>query len=124
GKEQAERALAAAGEAIAAAEAGRAESAAARDAAESEAASARAALAALQSEARALLKATEGSGGDRAINHVRAAPGYERALAAALGEDLEAALGAEGTRRWAGAAPQPGDPALPGGTEALAGHVE
>ena len=123
-KEQAERALAAAGEAIAAAEARRAEAAAARDEAESEAASARAALAALQSEAKALIKATEGSSGDRAINHVRAASGYERALAAALGEDLEAGLGAEGTRRWAGASPLPGDPALPAGTEALAGHVE
>lgn len=123
-KEQAEQALAAAGEAIAAAEARRAGAAAARDAAESEAASARAALAALQSEAKALLKATEGSGGDRAINHVRAAPGYERALAAALGEDLEAGLGAEGTRRWAGAEALPGDPALPAGTQTLADHVE
>jgi chromosome segregation protein len=123
-KENAEKALAKAGEAIAAAETRRQQAAAARDAAESEAASARAALAALQSEAKALLKAVEGSSGDRAINHVRAAPGYERALAAALGEDLEAALGAEGTRRWAGAAPLPGDPALPSGTQALADHVE
>jgi chromosome segregation protein len=123
-KENAEKALAKAGEAIAAAETRRQQAAAARDAAESEAASARAALAALQSEAKALLKAVEGSSGDRAINHVRAAPGYERALAAALGEDLEAALGAEGTRRWAGAAPLPGDPGLPAGTQALADHVE
>jgi chromosome segregation protein len=123
-KENGEKALASAGEAVAAAETRRAEAAAARDAAESEAASARAALAALQSEAKALLKAVEGSSGDRAINHVRAAPGYERALAAALGEDLEAGLGAEGTRRWAGAAPLPGDPVLPPGTKALASYVE
>jgi len=123
-KENAEAALAGAAQQIAAAEARRQQAAAARDAAESEAAAARAALAALQSEAKALLKAVEGSSGDRAINHVRAAPGYERALAAALGEDLEAALGAEGTRRWAGAAPLPGDPALPAGTRPLADHVD
>ncbi|HYD13907.1 MAG TPA: AAA family ATPase [Allosphingosinicella sp.] len=123
-RDNAEKAIAEAGTAVAAAETRRAEAAAARDTAESEAAAARAALAALQSEARALLKAVEGPGGDRAINHVRAAPGYERALAAALGEDLEAGLGPEGTRRWTGAAPLPGDPALPEGTDALAGHVE
>jgi chromosome segregation protein len=123
-REAAETALAKAAEAISGAEAGRQRAAAARDAAESEAASARAALAALQSEARSLLKAVETSGGDRAINHIKAAPGYERALAAALGEDLDAALDGDGPRRWTGAAPQAGDPALPAGTAALAGHVE
>ncbi len=121
---EAEAALAEAGGTIAAAEATRAEAAAARDGAESEAASARAALSALQSEARALARAAEGGAGDRAINHVKAAPGYEHALAAALGEDLDAGLGSEGPRRWAGAAPQPGDPALPAGCTALADHVE
>ena len=70
-------------------------------------------LSALQSEAQALIKAVETSGGDRAINHVKAAPGYERALAAALGEDLDAALSGDGPRRWAGAEPQASDPALP-----------
>jgi chromosome segregation protein len=123
-REQAEAALEQAGEAIRAAEASRQQAAAARDAAESEAASARAALSALQSEAQALIKAVETSGGDRAINHIKAAPGYERALAAALGEDLDASLGGDGPRRWAGAEPLPGDPALPPGTAALAGHVE
>jgi chromosome segregation protein len=122
-REQSEKALEQAAVQIAEAEAGRQRAAAARDAAESEAASARAALAALQSEARALLKAVEGSGGDRAINHIKAAPGFERALAAALGEDLDAALDGDGPRRWTGAAPQPGDPALPAGTSALADHV-
>jgi chromosome segregation protein len=124
GRAQAEAALEQATAGIAAAEARRQRAAVARDGAESEAASARAALAALQSEARALLKAVETSGGDRAINHIRAAPGYERALAAALGEDLDAALDGEGPRRWTGAAPLPGDPHLPAGTSALAGHVE
>ncbi|HYI47203.1 MAG TPA: AAA family ATPase [Allosphingosinicella sp.] len=124
GRAQAEAALEQASAGIAAAEARRQRAAAERDRAESEGASARAALAALQSEARALLKAVETSGGDRAINHISAAPGYERALAAALGEDLDAALDGEGPRRWTGAAPLPGDPDLPAGTSALAGHVE
>src|SRR4051812_39694061 len=123
-REQAEAALEKASEAILAAEATRQQAAAARDAAESEAAAARAALSALQSEAQALIKAVETSGGDRAINHIKAAPGYERALAASLGEDLDASIAGEGARRWTGAEPLAGDPALPMGMEALAGHVE
>jgi chromosome segregation protein len=123
-REQAEAALERAGEAIGIAEAARREAAIARDAAESEAAAARAALSALQSEAQALIKAVETSGGDRAINHIKAAPGYERALAAALGEDLDAGLAGDGPRRWTGAEPLPGDPALPAGTAPLADHVE
>jgi chromosome segregation protein len=123
-REAAEAALKQAGEGVASAESERQQAAALRDGAESEAAAARAALKALQSEAQALIKAVETSGGDRAINHVKAAPGYERALAAALGEDLDAALGADGARRWAGADPQPGDPALPAGAESLADKVE
>ena len=122
-REAAEAALAEASAAIAAAETERQTAAAARDAAESEAAALRAALAALQAEAKALLKAVEGAAGDRAIDEVRAAPGYERALAAALGEDLDASLAGEGPRRWTGADALPGDPALPAGCAALADHV-
>jgi chromosome segregation protein len=122
-REAAEARLEAAGEAIAAAEARRQQAAAARDSAESEGSTARAALAALESEAKALVKAVEGSSGDRAINHVKADPGYERALAAALGDDLEAALEGNAPRRWSGAEPLPGDPALPAGCEPLAAHV-
>jgi chromosome segregation protein len=123
-REEAEAKLEAAGEAIGAAEARRQQAASARDSAESEGSAARAALAALESEARALIKAVEGTGGDRAINHVRADPGYERALAAALGDDLEAALEGESPRRWLGADSLPGDPALPSGCEALAARVQ
>jgi chromosome segregation protein len=122
-REEAEARLEAAGEAIAAAEERRRQAAEARDAAESKGSAARAALAALESEARALIKAVEGSSGDRAINHVKAEPGYERALAAALGDDLEAALAGDGPRRWLGAHCLPGDPALPPGCEPLAAHV-
>jgi chromosome segregation protein len=122
-REAAEARLQGAGEAIAAADGTRQQAAAARDEAESEAAAARAAQAALQSEAQALIKAVESSAGDRAINHVKAEPGFERALAAALGEDLDAAI--QVTRAaWAGAAPDPGDPALPPGCASLADHVQ
>src|SRR5438309_1506164 len=122
-REAAEARLAEAGERIKSAEAARAAAAFARDAAESEGASARAALAALESEARALAKAVEGTSGDRAINHVKAARGYERALAAALGDDLEAALQGDAPRRWSGAEASPADPALPAGCDSLAAHV-
>ena len=96
----------------------------ARATAEAALASARAALAALDSEAAALRHAVESGGGKgRALDRLKAAPGYERALAAALGDDLEAPVGLEGKRRWGGAAPLPGDPALPDGASALAAHV-
>ncbi|HYG46525.1 MAG TPA: chromosome segregation protein SMC [Allosphingosinicella sp.] len=123
-REQAEAKLEAAGEAIRSAEARRQQAAAARDAAESEGSTARAALAALESEAKALIKAVEGSSGDRAINHVKAEPGFERALAAALGDDLDAALEGDAPRRWLGALSRADDPALPAGCEPLAAHVQ
>ncbi|MFN3944281.1 MAG: chromosome segregation protein SMC [Allosphingosinicella sp.] len=123
-KDAAEKSAVAAGEAVRAAEADRQQAAATRDAAESEGASARAALAALESEAKALRKAVEGAGGDRAIHHLKAAPGYERALAAALGDDLDASLSGDAARRWTGAEADPRDPALPEGCESLAAHVE
>ena len=75
-------------------------------AAQSDLASARAGLAALTSEAAALSKQlADKDGGDTALSHITAAPGFEVALAAALGEDLQAALGQAGgaARYWAGA---------------------
>jgi chromosome segregation protein len=97
----------------------------ARASAEAALASARAGLAALDSEAAALKRAIDSVSGQRsrALDHLKATPGYERALAAALGDDLEAPVGAEGKRRWAGADALPADPALPVGTTALATHV-
>ncbi|EXS68814.1 AAA family ATPase, partial [Sphingobium sp. Ant17] len=87
--------------------------------------SARAGLAALDSEAVALRRAVDsGSAGRaRALDQVKAAPGYERALAAALGDDLESPIATEGKRRWAGAQAQPDDPALPDGCASLADHI-
>jgi chromosome segregation protein len=124
GREKAELTLRQAGEAIGAAEAQREAAAARRDTAQAEAAGARASLAALQSEATALRKAVVSSTGDRAINHIRASKGFERALAAALGEDLEASLADGSPRRWSGATAQYGDPPLPAGCAPLADHVQ
>jgi len=118
-----------AGEALAAAEArridaeqGRAAAAEARDVAESQLASARAALSAARSEHDALARALD-HGSGAAIASLKAEPGYERALAAALGEDAEAAVGDEGQRRWQGSEVLADDPALPPGTQCLADHT-
>jgi chromosome segregation protein len=128
-RDDAEARAKAAAEALTAAEArrvdaeqGRGEAAEARDAAESTLASARAALSAAKSEHDALARALE-HGGGAAIVSLKAEPGYERALAAALGEDADAAVGGEGPRRWNGSGVLSGDPALPSGTECLADHV-
>ena len=120
--EAASRQLAEAEAQRATAEEARAGAAEQRDAAESRLAAARATFSAAKSEHEALARALEhGAGG--VIASLRAQPGYERALAAALGEDADAAVGAEGGRRWQGSEPQDGDPALPAGTECLADHV-
>ncbi len=95
-----------------------------RDAAQAARAAAHADLATLDSEARALAKSVQPSPRDRLLDRVRPAPGYERALAAALGDDLEAGLDLSAERHWAGADPLPGDPSAPDGTVRLGDHVE
>ena len=128
-RDEAEAKAKAAAEALAAAEArrgeaeqGRATAAEQRDSAESSLASARAAFSASKSEHDALAAALDHGGGS-AIASLKAEPGYERALAAALGEDAEAAIGENGPRRWQGSKPLGTDPPLPSGTNALADHV-
>ena len=106
--------------AIASADLGRAAAAHARSAAEVGAASAVALLASLESEAKALRQNLHAATG--AMSQVRAAPGYEIALAAALADDLYAEIGTGGARRWAGAAMSASDPQLMAG-EALGAHV-
>jgi len=49
--------------------------------------------------------------------------GYETALGAALGDDLEAPVDPQSPMRWAGAGIDPTDPALPEGAKPLARHV-
>ena len=112
--------LAEAEQAIERADLGRAEAAEARDSTESALASARAAHAAAASERRALADALAKGGGSV---EVRAEPGYERALAAALGDDLEAALGTNGPRRWQGSTVNPTDPALANGLKPLSAYA-
>jgi chromosome segregation protein len=121
--ETAARALAEAEQKLARAEQGRSDAAIARDEAESRLAAARAALSAAVAERDALARALD-HGGGAALAELKASPGYERALAAALGDDIEAALGGEGPRRWEGSEPHPGDPPLAPGLSALADHVE
>ena len=93
-----------------------------RDAAESALAAARAALSAARAEAQALERALQHGGGS-AIESLSADAGYERALAAALGEDADAAIGGDGPRRWTGSERMAGDPPLAAGLEPLIDHV-
>jgi chromosome segregation protein len=124
-RQDAESLASAASREIERAEAARTEAALRREEAESAVSSSQASLSALEGEARALVKALEAFGGvNRALDQVRAEPGYERALAAALGDDLEAEVGASAKRGWAGATVLLGDPALPSGAVSLVGHVQ
>ena len=101
-----------------AAEAARAEAAAGH-------AAARATLAGLAAEADALARrlAADQGKGPRIADRVETRAGYEAALAAALGDDLDAGpADGDGPRRWAGAVGVD-DPALPAGVVPLLGHV-
>ena len=49
--------------------------------------------------------------------------GYEKALGAALGDDLDAPVDQSAPMRWAGAAIDPTDPVLPEGAQPLSGFV-
>ena len=69
---------------------------------------------------RRLVASGDSDGG--LVEQVRAKPGTEKALAAALGDDLEAGLAADAPRRWTGSAAMP--PSLPSGVTALSDVVE
>ncbi|MGY2052447.1 chromosome segregation SMC family protein [Methylobacterium sp. JK268] len=120
-------------EAREAAEAAEEEAASARDAlaaARDEEARARPALAAAEREAarldaeertlETLLAPASGLRFPPLLDALAVAPGYEAALAAALGEDLDAPLDPAAPVHWAGAPPDPGDPPLPDGVMPLA----
>ncbi len=132
-----EAALAAAQEAVArceaevaAAEGQRPPLEAARSEAAAAQAAARATLASLEAESAALarrLAADQGSGksGPRIADQLVAAAGLEAALAAALGEDMEAGTAAAALpRRFAGTAVGADDPPLPAGVMPLAAEVQ
>ena len=79
---------------------------------------AKAELDALHTERQSLERfLAAGAVADQALDAVTAKAGYEQALAAALGEDLEASLDAAAPRRWAGGGAEPA--ALPAGATAL-----
>jgi chromosome segregation protein len=59
-----------------------------------------------------------------AIDRITVDKGYEAALGAALGDDLEAPIDPSAPMRWAGAALDAADPALPDGVEALSAYVK
>ena len=129
-RDEAERRASTAAQALAEADArrleaeqGRAAAADRRDAAESGLAAARATFSAARSEHDALARALD-HGGGAAIASLAAEPGFERALAAALGEDMDAAIGGNAPRRWQGSELSVDDPALLDGLAPLAGHVE
>ena len=105
------------------AEQGRATAADRRDAAESALAAARATYSAAKSEHDALARALDHVRGT-AIASLTAEPGYERALAAALGEDVDAAIGGDAPRRWQGSKASANDPILPEGLGPLSDHVQ
>jgi len=58
------------------------------------------------------------------IDGVTVAKGFEKALGAALGDDLDAPIDPSAPMRWTHAGATGEDPALPAGVEALAAHVE
>ncbi len=89
-------------------------------------AEARAALAALEGETSTLERALAAarSDADRILDQLRVAPGYEAALAAALGDDLDAGTDKDAARSWGGADAAKTDPTLPAGTKPLAEFVK
>jgi chromosome segregation protein len=58
------------------------------------------------------------------MDSITVTEGYEKALGAALGDDLDAPAGATAPMHWAGAALDPSDPALPEGVAALSEYVQ
>ncbi|WP_313004626.1 chromosome segregation protein SMC [Brevundimonas sp.] len=121
--EAAQAELVAAREAVEAAEAARGDLARVEAEARTAARAAEDRLGRLQTEARGLAQLLVTGKRDHppALDKVSAAKGYEAALAAALGDDLDAALDARAAAHWAGAdAPSP---VWPEGVTPLAAHV-
>ena len=58
------------------------------------------------------------------MDAVSVTEGYEKALGAALGDDLDAPVGSSAPMHWAGAAIDPSDPRLPDGVMALSEYVK
>ncbi|AKR54513.1 chromosome partition protein Smc [Youhaiella tibetensis] len=84
------------------------------------------ALGRLESEADTLSRILNAGGASlwpAIVDQLTVAPGYETALGAALGDDLEASSDAGAPMHWAGPMDGDGDPALPQGAEPLSRYV-
>jgi chromosome segregation protein len=80
----------------------------------------------LETEARTISKLVNGETKNLwppIIDGVSVAKGFEKALGAALGDDLDAPVDPSAPMRWTNAGVTEGDPALPEGVESLAAHV-
>jgi len=81
----------------------------------------------LETEARTIAKLVHGETKNLwppIIDGVTVDKGYEKALGAALGDDLDAPVDPSAPMRWTHAGTSEQDPALPEGVEALADHVD
>lgn len=118
--------LAEAEDAAAAAEAARVEAEAAERTARPPLAEAERTAQRLDTEARTLAKVLNLENGNffpPLVDQLTVEKGYETALAAALGDDIEAPIAAEAPARWSEPGDGAGDPALPEGADPLARHV-
>ncbi len=80
-------------------------------------------LAAMEAEIAALDRALRRGGGQRIIDSVRVDPGFEAALAAALGDDLEAGTDPADDRHWHVDAAEADGPPVAAGAGRLSAHV-
>jgi chromosome segregation protein len=81
----------------------------------------------LETEARTISKLVNGETKNLwppIIDGITVAKGYEKAIGAALGDDLDAPVDPSAPMRWTNAGVTEGDPALPAGVESLATHVD
>lgn len=87
---------------------------------------AKAELAGIETEARTLARMLNAASGDlfpSVLEKISVERGFETALGAALGEDLDAPLDRSAPVHWGEGDIQPGDPALPQGVQSLASVV-
>jgi chromosome segregation protein len=81
----------------------------------------------LETEARTISKLVNGETKNLwppIIDGITVTKGYEKALGAVLGDDLDAPVDPSAPMRWTNAGVSEGDPALPEGVEPLANHVQ
>ncbi|MBN9004776.1 MAG: chromosome segregation protein SMC [Rhizobiales bacterium] len=81
----------------------------------------------LETEAKTIAKILNGESKNLwppIIDGISVDKGYEKAIGAVLGDDLDAPVDPSAPMRWTGSAVAADDPALPEGVESLASHVQ